>query len=99
MASSYAVLLEPGQHVAPAFLGRRLVIAGTVVGVEAVLGFGEDDDAALGVAGGLQRRRHLVAVFLGDAGVQAAIEAEHPALDLRSDVERRGAATHLRAGD
>ena len=49
----------------PAFLGCRLVIAGAVVGVEAVLGIREDDDVALGVAGRLQLGRHLSRDFPG----------------------------------
>src|ERR1700678_3131641 len=84
-ASRDAVGLEPGEHVFPA-IGRSFgIVARPVIGIEAVLGIGIDDELILELVFG-DLGLHCRDVVLGDALVEPAIEAEHWHLDGIDDI-------------
>src|SRR5580658_2121450 len=86
--SADTMFLEEAQHVLPA-VGRRFgIVARAVIGIEAVIGVGIDDEGCLDlfVLGDLGfHRRDIV---LADALVEPAIEAEQRHLQRIDDIDR-----------
>jgi len=72
--SGYAVFLEPGQHPLPSIFGGLRVVAGTIVGIEAVTGVGIDHDLRW-LAGGFERGAHLLDLRRRDSHIFAAVQS------------------------
>ena len=90
LSSSNPVLLEPGEHALPAVVGGFLAVARPVIGVERVRHAVVDVDHRLAVlAEGDERRAHALDRVQGDAGVGAAVQAQHRRVQLVGNVDRR----------
>src|SRR5215510_5139760 len=82
-----AVLLAPLLQTVPAVLRRLLVVARSIVGVEAVTRFRVHDDLRL-AAGRSYRRAHLLDSVLRNACILAAVQPEHGSFQLRGQIDR-----------
>src|SRR3954464_9911165 len=82
-----AILLEPGLRLLPGIFCGVLAVAAAVVGMEAVRRFRIDLEFG-GLLVLLQGRLELLDLGDGNAGIGAAIDAEHRCLHLGRELHR-----------
>src|SRR6516165_12512370 len=84
-SSAHSVFLEPGEHSTPGVLGVVGTIGRAIVGVKAVRCV-RIDLHFTGLPRGLAGRAPLFSRLRRNALILAAIEREHRAFDLASDI-------------